>query len=64
MWKMTCERIWKNVTEQVDNMKKYVENMKEYHLLTYRLRDLEEFRDLPLYVGSGFSKNSELSLPI
>ena len=31
---------------------KYVKNMKEY-LLLYRLWDLKEFQDLPLYIDSG-----------
>ena len=40
-----------------ENMKKYVENRKEYPLL-YRLWDLEKFLRLPLYISFGTWKNS------
>ena len=46
--------------EYVENMKEYAENMKKYPLL-YRLWNLEKFRDLPLYIGFGTWKYSELS---
>ena len=52
------------------NMKEYEENIKEYDVkcgkyegipLLCRPWDLEKFRDLPLYIGFGTWRNSELS---
>ena len=46
------KKIWRKTTEDVENTKKYVETLKEYHLLQ-GLWDVEKFQDLPLYIGFG-----------